>query len=519
MSEKSHIIAMKKGQSKDQLYDELTRDTSSDSSVNSDVVPDRIVDTVLPRPGSKRHFEMALTDEEASKLRDDPRVNSVATPIEWDDEMLDFEKNPRTSWARDSTSISGRNNWGLLRHIEETNGWGNTGAGQSNSRSSEYYTGHLDGTGVDVVVHEGGLALKSHDEFNDAGGSTRFQEYQWNSQSAVSGANTINYSGSSDDHATHVLSTIGGLNVGWASNAKLYSCPVNSLGGQSYWFDVVKEFHKAKSNESNGYKRPTIMNMSWGYKTNISSVTNIIFRGTTTNTTVRNRDYGFWGGYYSPTGYYRLNCPIYGLSSEVEELEDEGVICVKSAGNQYQKLAVSGDVDYNNYFTRSTSTGNIASGQPLYYNQGSSNRSDNTIIVGAMDYDLFGTSEQTCSFSEKGPRVDVWAAGREIVGAWNTGDDVYDSISGTSMAAPQVAGMVALLAQMNPGLTQVQAREFMRNNAKVILYNPYSDETQPSLYFSDDRWLQGGTGRIAYFPFGQHRPITLSNLGATNFSI
>ena len=136
-----------------------------------------------------------------------------------------------------------------------------------------------------------------------------------------------------------------------------------------------------------------------------------------------------------------------------------------------------------------------------------------------MDYDLFGTSEQTCSFSEKGPRVDVWAAGREIVGAWNTGDSNYDSISGTSMASPQVAGMVALLAQMNPGLTQVQAREFMRNNAKVILYNPYSDETQPSLYFSDDRWLQGGTGRIAYFPFGQHRPITLSNLGATNFSI
>ena len=77
MSEKTYIIAMEKGQAKDQLKDELTAESGND------YVPDRTVDVVEPRNGSTRHFAMALTDEEATTLRDDPRVNSVHEPIEW----------------------------------------------------------------------------------------------------------------------------------------------------------------------------------------------------------------------------------------------------------------------------------------------------------------------------------------------------------------------------------------------------------------------------------------------------
>ena len=118
MSEKEYIIAMEKGQSKDLLKDELTAESGND------YVPARSVDVTNPRNGSKRHFVMALTDEEAVTLRTDPRVNSVHTPIEWDDDMLDFEVNHRTNWTRESTG-TGHNNWGLLRHIETTNQWSN----------------------------------------------------------------------------------------------------------------------------------------------------------------------------------------------------------------------------------------------------------------------------------------------------------------------------------------------------------------------------------------------------------
>ena len=303
---------------------------------------------------------------------------------------------------------------------------------------------------------------------------------------------------------------MGGLNVGWAFNAKLYSCPLDYLGGQSYWFDVVKEFHKAKSVEANGFKRPTVMNMSWGAKTYMSSITAIYFRGSNVGTTpgTSNAMIGDSSG--------RVNCPIYDFESEVEELEDEGVICVKSAGNQKQKLDIPGGLDYDNYFTRSVSTGNVAAGQPLYYNRSSSNRTSNTIIVGALSADLYSSSEATAEFSEKGPRVDVWAAGEDIISAHSSSLGAYAISDGTSMATPQVAGMAALLMQMNPGMTQKQVREWFINNAKTGLYE---GDTNTSTYFTNNRNRQGGYDRIAYWPYSDHRPVTLSNITGSNFSI
>ena len=100
MSQKDYIIAMEKGQSKDLLKDELTAETGND------YVPARSVDIVDARAGSKRHFNMVLTDEEAETLRSDPRVNSVHTPITWDDDFLDFEYNHRNNWARYNTGTS-----------------------------------------------------------------------------------------------------------------------------------------------------------------------------------------------------------------------------------------------------------------------------------------------------------------------------------------------------------------------------------------------------------------------------
>ena len=82
MSEKHYVIALEKGVDKDQIMDELKRDTSADASVSSSTIPDRQVQQVNSRPSSKRIFEMALTDEEATALMNDSRVGGVNEPIE-----------------------------------------------------------------------------------------------------------------------------------------------------------------------------------------------------------------------------------------------------------------------------------------------------------------------------------------------------------------------------------------------------------------------------------------------------
>ena len=494
MSEKTYIIAMEKGQPKDQLKDELTAESGND------YVPARTVDVVEPRNGSTRHFAMALTDEEAITLRDDPRVNSVHEPIEWNDDMLDFEVNHRTSWIRKDPGTT-QNNWGLLRHIETTNQWPSTGA--ADTRSSEYYTGHLDGTGVDIVVHEGDAARTTHEQFYDSSGVSRYNQLQWNSLPNMGGANSINYSTAAGDHATHVLGTMGGLTVGWAPGAQLYSCPIDYIGSSLFWFDAVKEFHLNKTvDPQTGHRRPTVVNMSWGYKTFLTNITGIYFRGSNVGTSPApsNAIIG--------DGLDRVNCPIYGFESEIDELHEAGVIITKSAGNQYQKLDIDGGVDYNNYMTRSVGTGNISAGNPLYYNRGSSNRSTDTIVVGNMDSDLYSNSEATNVSSEKGPRVDVWAAGTNIVSGGASSNTTYLNYSGTSMAAPQVAGMCALLVQMNPGMSPAQVRQWVINNAKTG--ELYIGDTNNATYFSNNRNLQDGDDRIAYWPFSDHRPINLS---------
>ncbi|KAG8737373.1 subtilisin-like serine protease [Ceratobasidium sp. 414] len=59
--------------------------------------------------------------------------------------------------------------------------------------------------------------------------------------------------------------------------------------------------------------------------------------------------------------------------------------------------------------------------------------------IGAID-----SSDKKASFSNFGTILDVWALGVNVKSAWIGGPDASNTISGTSMATPQVAGILAV---------------------------------------------------------------------------
>ncbi len=90
------------------------------------------------------------------------------------------------------------------------------------------------------------------------------------------------------------------------------------------------------------------------------------------------------------------------------------------------------------------------------------------ITVGATDI-----SDNRASFSNFGTCLDIFAPGVSITSAWSTGDTATNTISGTSMATPHVAGAAALVASANPGWTPQQVRDFLVNNAtNGLVANP-----------------------------------------------
>ncbi|QFZ23450.1 S8 family peptidase [Saccharothrix syringae] len=69
------------------------------------------------------------------------------------------------------------------------------------------------------------------------------------------------------------------------------------------------------------------------------------------------------------------------------------------------------------------------------------------------------------SFSNIGTCVDIFAPGSSITSAWYTNDTATNTISGTSMATPHVAGAAAVYLAANPTSTPQQVRDALVNGA------------------------------------------------------
>jgi subtilisin family serine protease len=77
------------------------------------------------------------------------------------------------------------------------------------------------------------------------------------------------------------------------------------------------------------------------------------------------------------------------------------------------------------------------------------------------------------AYSNIGTCVDIFAPGSNILSSWNSSDNATNNISGTSMAAPHVAGAIALLLDVKPNLTPAQVSNILTNRATTgVVQNP-----------------------------------------------
>ncbi|MCE2848551.1 MAG: S8 family serine peptidase [Chitinophagaceae bacterium] len=87
-------------------------------------------------------------------------------------------------------------------------------------------------------------------------------------------------------------------------------------------------------------------------------------------------------------------------------------------------------------------------------------RTPEAITVGSTT-----STDARSSFSNYGSVVDIFAPGSSITSAWFTSSTAINTISGTSMACPHVAGVAALYLENNLGTTTAQIEAALKSNA------------------------------------------------------
>lgn len=246
-----------------------------------------------------------------------------------------------------------------------------------------------------------------------------------------------------DGHGTHVAGIAAGRTYGWAKNAKLYAVKVDGLdggegGGIPYnngeCFDVIKGWHLNKPiDPTTGKRRPTIVNMSWGFGDYFSGITGGVYRGTPWTGTSRRTDYGMVGTFTS--GLYRHGAHVASVDVDIQEMIDAGIHVCIAAGNTTQKIDVVGGVDYNNYYVG----GYFNGPNPNYYHRGSSPWDDQALVVGCLSDSPYSSNtalEKRSSFSETGPGVDLYAPGENIMSATSNSNSFTDANYGVQGSAP-----------------------------------------------------------------------------------
>ena len=153
------------------------------------------------------------------------------------------------------------------------------------------------------------------------------------------------------------------------------------------------------------------------------------------NSTLRALEYAMDNGAKISNHSYGSGYSSSAEESLIEEAADQGHVLVVAAGNAGSNIDIAGS------FPASYPSGNI-------------------ISVAALDQ-----TGSMAGFSNYGSTsVDIAAPGRDILSTLPGG--TYGYMSGTSMAAPHVTGLVALMRTLNPGISPDAIREFLLDAAR-----------------------------------------------------
>jgi len=537
-----HYVTVHNPEDKDSVHAELMAPTGSH------FIPSRAVECVKSYPGSLHNGSFMLTPAEAETLKQDVRIRNVQI----DPKLLGVVRAPagvrHNNYAEPLQASNTIANWGLARCISKTP---NFTTSTTTPLTLNTYTYNLDGSGVDIVMIDTGVE-PGHPEFAvnaDGTGGSRVVDIDWTQFGIITSVPTGGFLGDGDGHGSNCASIAAGNTCGWAPGAAIYSLRfqpgtsildgTTALGNIDLYecWQTIRAFHLAKTPDPiTGYVRPTIVSASLGTTIPYSALTmeSITWRGNTYTTSTADGAYGtidvgqnFYAGGSSP---FRDGTE----DADVEACIAAGVIVVAAAGNDCHKADVPGGIDYNNYWLGNLSGTNYA----IPYHQGSSpGAADGVICVGADGnlYDYYGlpwSGDQKDFFSGTGPRVDVFAPGTWIQGAYGSQGYISSStvdarnssyyvcqITGTSQATPQVTGVCAQLMQLRPWYTPAQVSEWIKTNSVKGILN--ENAYQGYLFGSQNQdWgdgeytnfasLQGSPGGVLYNPFNNPTPLTIS---------
>ena len=274
------------------------------------------------------------------------------------------------------------------------------------------YSSENDGSGVTAYVVDSGVNY-NHQEFGE-----RASVYIKQSGLFGGGEYEKNPRSSRSDfsdcngHGTHVAATIGGITTGVANNVNIVGVKVLNCKGQGPISDIVDGLQEVDYLNSQS-TQPGVVNMSLG-----------------------------------GLGHSEA------LKEAVDTLVGDGITVVVAAGNL-------GAITQDQINQQKYENPDACVGDPASY--------DDSITVGASD-----EQDSRAGYSYFGRCTDIFAPGSNILSAFKGSDHAYQKESGTSMASPHVAGVVAQYLSENPNLTPSEIKKLLIKNSTqgVLDMNP-----------------------------------------------